>query len=289
MRPIIYEILEDLKSSGSVDDIIDTLNRYEEDLVKWFIKYSFKKNEENNLIAFYKIMTKPKFYKAVKKIVKKDVGFKLSPDFSLIISGFMSRFIKDETMDELRQKYFEVASELLKKRVKKLIKIGIDEKLALELGMTIPSSNIEKTQTMVGHYTRLICQKIYKMSATNVVVTDIKVLTKMFKYLFPEDYISLVAINILLEHKSRINGSSETQIKVWNMLTDVSLFSLEKLDKKELKVALTTYVSTRIRDSKRDNDPARRISLTSISDDQFPLVYKVVNKLAKDDENKKYL
>jgi hypothetical protein len=281
------EIIYDLKECESTEDFMNVLEVEQENIIKWYVSKSFHKNQSDTLAVLFKIFTKKKFIKALKKLIKSD---NINSDFAIIISGFINKFRSDESMREIKELYLNLLPNLLKKKIAKLVKkTHVDEKAALELLAAVPTTNLYDNESQISHYCRIICTKLYLLSSHEVVVKEADDLRKLFKILFGEEFFHYVAVSILLEKKDRISNSNESQIKMWNMLTDFALNALESFEKKDIKNALKLYVEKREKDKTADHDGARRTSLLSISGEIYPTLASVIKKLSKDDEIKKYL
>jgi hypothetical protein len=288
----VKEILKDLKGKNfnglNKDDRTYMVYENMHSLVDFYIKKGHKAHQIVDEI--FDRFENPKVAKAFTRIVKTQDEYPLDLGTATVLADFLEK--RHQKIDEeLVEQYSNVIDKILKKRIKKLNKkLGLEKDLLKELLVVVSEPDAISDPRFVGIYVQRMLRKLYVIAKDNETgLEDVKSVKKLFKALFGEDLLNDIAVNILLERKDFIRNFNESQKSVWNLMTNFALETLEKNKKKELKELVAYYVVRRAKDAKRDRDSARRIQFAQISEEDYPRLHAVAEKLSEDDENSKFL
>ena len=256
------------------------------------------------LAKVYERLTNDKIAKAFSKLAKEDaVEVEAAPllhDFLELLTSKSNQVDGEEkeAYVAMMNSYLEVLTKIIGKRAKKMAKkLNISEDLAMELLIIMPSKEYVTNEKVLGIYVGKITRQLYSEVAdnkTNLVDAAVdaspELYRKIFKYLFEKDFLSNIAINVLLEYKDNLKGMKDTQKAVWSALTTFALEELDSFKSDALKELIIHYVNRRKADVKKNKDQARRVVLSeSIDEETYPNLFKAVNKLKKKDEYKEFL
>ena len=104
-----------------------------------------------------------------------------------------------------------------------------------------------------------------------------------------EEYIGSVITFALLERKEKIATFSEGQKKLFNDITEYCFKKMENMSKDDIGSILKAYVENRQRDDKANRDTNRRYYISSLPENDFPKILKVVERMCSANEDiKKY-
>lgn len=277
------------------EDLGYTIYDYHKDLVAEYIA-KLKPKNANLFIPLWEVMSKPKFLKATKWMMKEYKG-DIDMGIAILFGAMIDWYRKVENHDdEIIGEYAVLIKKILKPRVKEVSnKLDISPDLVQELLVIAPSSEYISSPKFVGVYSRKMIQKLYAFAGQNKTtldalgITDSKSLRKLFQNIFGKELVGAIAVEILLERKEHLKTLNKTQQSLWNLLTEFSLEVIEKMDKDERKEALQSFCSRRFNDSKRDTDSARRISFLTISEEFYPKTTALAKKMSKNEEVAKWL
>ena len=177
----------------------------------------------------------------------------------------------------------DISRIILKKRIKKFVKEGIDESLAFDLLSVLPNSKIlEKSP---NYHLRRFFGVIYEHAKVKEI--DIN---KIMKMMFKDDEadIATVITYALLERKEKIVSFTEGQKKVFNDITEYCFKTLEEMNKSTINAVLKSYVEARKRDDSQNKDSNRRYYISSLPESDYPRITRAVMKICENEELKKY-
>lgn len=271
----VKEFLNEFKLKKNKEQLVPILADYLVDIEDYYFKKGHKDRE--TVEKLFEKMNNKKFVKCLKVLQKEEI---LDEGVPVIITNFIER--KGSELDEeLVNDYIKVVNKILKEKVKKLSeKLDIEKDIVKDILVVVPGDDYIEDR-IVGIYVGRVCRKLYIL-AKNDLNLNIKQIKKMFKFLFKEELIYDVAVQILLEKKEYMKNFDEKQIAIWNTLTDFALKTLNNLNKDELREKIVRYCKRRSND---ERDVARRVSLSQIDKDSYPTLYKVVNKLKEKNED----
>ena len=275
MKQFIRQFTDKKELKGaSKQQLADSIFADQEEVVNFQLRKSFKDRETRDVL--YEIMVSKPFIKGFKEFVKnKHDEYDVSPVWSIIISELLGN--KFESLDEdVVATYDKIVAKLLKPQVKALAsKAGISREVATELLVVAPCKEISENHKVTNIYVTKVLRKLY-MVANEV---DLKLtstqLKDIFKFIFEKDVLGEVAITILLERKTTISGFSESQLRVWNLVTSYALDILTKR-RSDISELLGKYYA--IKNSSKGNDGARRINLEQLPQEDYPKLYKAMKK-----------
>lgn len=176
---------------------------------------------------------------------------------------------------------------ILKKKMKKMKKKGIDERLAFDVLSIIPDKKVMELYASSRIYrlkSLLFC--MYTHAKTKEVPFQ-----KIIDIILGEKYYPGIISFLLLERKEKFGNLDENQKKFYIQLTQWCFDTLEKeLSKREIRDTLTAYVNQRRRDELNGRDGNRRYVLSTLSETDYPKIKKIINEMIVQDESvRKYL
>lgn len=291
-----YDSKKDLKK-GYYDYLLEMLP----DAIKFVIRYGHFENNKELKEAIYEKICDPSFIKFLKKQLKDDAvleSVELLPNViynicrEATIHAADESVKKDGTEDvkpDVNETFdlsdlTEISKIILKKKIKKLVKAGVDESVAFDVLSVIPSKKIiEKSPYF--HIKNLFAVLYQHAKAKK----DIK-FNVIIKKLFSEDELRYIVSFAMLEKRGKCSNFNDGQKQLFSDITMWSLKYLEGCDKKDLASILTAYVKVRKTDDSKNNDEKRRFYISEVPQDKYPKVTKVVAKIIQADESaKKYL
>ena len=262
--------------------------------IAMLIKYGNVEAVKGCKESIYEKITDPKFVKYLSKEIKNGAEFDnmiLLPTIIYDIIGEAQKALAAEKAENPdSETTFDlddlvgISREILKKKIKKMKKNGIDDALAFDLLSVIPTTKIlMKSQQ---YHIRRFFTVLYEHATTKEIN-----FTKVMKEIFKDDdeYIGSVIVFALLERKEKITNFTDTQKKLFNDITEYCFTTLEDMKKDEIYTILKSYTDVRKRDESQNKDTNRRYYISSLPESDYPKILKVVNKICDMDENlKKY-
>ena len=271
------------------EELAKWLYEHQTEMISFFIKKGFYKDQQPLVMSLYSKMEHEKFPKALKYIIKKgkkdeNSDIRLEPGFAVIINGFLENVNRKEDKDmfaDLCEEYTEIIEKILGKKAKKIAKdTDIEKDIILEVLSIAPSEEYIKNEKAVAFAVQKILRKLYALAKdADLGIEKTSQFKKMFSKVFNKELLDVVAINILLERKEHSKNYNETQLNVWNKLTDFALETLEKQKKGHILELLKFYAKRRMMDEKNKKDAARRMVLVTLPDDVYPNINKALKKL----------
>lgn len=221
------------------------------------------------------LLINPKFIKTVKSIVKSE-DYSTDVGFAMVINAVISNYyeeLDDETIEELTILITKILKELTKKVAKKT---DISKEVVQEFLVILPSIDVLSRPNIISMYTDRMLFKAYSMAKDDTFELNEKQLKKLFTVIAGKDYLVNIATGILLQRKEMITNFTENQLKMWNVATNFALNLLEKSDKSEIERSIKYYnkIVTKF-------PGARRIELSTLLEEDYPKIIKVVSKLNK--------
>lgn len=292
----IREFIDGLKMKKmKAGEIAEDIVYIQSNLVGFYIAHAHKVANADLVKELHEKMIHPKFPKALTKIMKaakKESGFEpLDLGFAVIIAEFLEKNRNNENLtDEVKTEYADIINELLKKRSKKIAKksdVNID--VVKELLVITPDVGYISNDRFVGIYSQKMLRKLYYFAnKVDTGIKDIDQIKVLFEKIFDngddeeKSLLDLIAVNILLEKKENLKAyTDEAQIKMWNLMTDFALNTIENQKKKHIAELVEYYCKRREADAKKERDSARRINLNTINAEQYPKFAKVVAKFSE--------
>ena len=178
----------------------------------------------------------------------------------------------------------ELSRMILKKRMKKLEKLGISSTLAFDVLSVIPcKAALESSQS---YRIRVLYETLYEHAKTEQIDFE-----KLIDAVIDEDYQLMCITFALLERKEKFSRLTDSQKTLYLAITNWCFNTMEKkLKKAEVAEVLNIYVRNRTRDDKNGKDSNRRYSLSSLSEEEYPRIAGIVKSMIADNDSvKKYL
>ena len=292
-----YDSKKQLKK-GYYDYLMEMLP----DGIKFIIRYGHMESNKEIKEAIYEKICDPAFVKHLTKRLKDgDVDdFELLPNIIYDIIKEASKQTKASTeakADENGEKKEEPKVEdefdladltklskvILKKKIKKLVKAGVNEEIAFDVLSAIPSSKIIEKSPY--HHIRNLFVVLYHHGKDKDINLDV-----IMKKVFSDDDMRYVISFSMLEKKSKLTTLTDKQKVLFADVTKFTFKRLEKYDKDDITEIIKTYIKCRKNDEQRNMDSERRLALSALPVESYPKINKALNKLIKADESiKKYL
>lgn len=179
--------------------------------------------------------------------------------------------------------FYELNYLILKKKLKKAAKKGIDEDVALDVLCVIPTNDAMKYSKYFR--AKSVLEILYSHAAKKNI--DFK---KIVKLLIDKEYYDIFISYALQERKEKVQKFNEKQKSFFNDVTTWVFEELEDMDSSTIRSILENYIKTRRQDDMAGKDGNRRYFLSSLPEDDFPNICKIVEQLKnKNSENEKYL
>lgn len=262
--------------------------------IQLVVRYGHLAEVKETKEAIYARLTDPDFVKYLKKELKDGFEFDNMELLPVVINDIVIQGNKQvERMKEDNPDFeveldlsdiVEVSSIILKKKLKKFKKAGIDEALAFDVLSVIPTTTILKKSQYF--HIRSLFNVLYEHAKTKEVDFG-KVIKCLFKG--EDDYVPSIITFALLERKEKIGNFNDGQKKLFNDITEYAFKTMEDMKKDDIVAIMKAYVSSRKRDESQNKDSNRRYYISSLPESDYPKILKVVEKMIKMDEDmKKY-
>lgn len=283
-----YDSKKDLRNAyyGQVIDLMPAA-------IMLIIKYGHIEAVKEAKCNIYEKITDPKFLKYLRKEIKNGCEF----DNMIFLPTIIYDIVGEAKKAELEAKengseedvsfdvddMVQVSRDILKKKIKKLTKAGVDESVAFDVLSVIPDTKIlAKSQQ---YHIRRFLTVLYEHAKTKEIKFD-KIMKEVFKN---GDYVNSVIAFALLERKEKIANFTDTQKKLFNDITEYCFTTMEEMKKDEIYEILKSYTGVRKRDESQGKDTNRRYYISSLPESDYPKILKVVNRICDNDETlKKY-
>ena len=179
---------------------------------------------------------------------------------------------------------YKLIKVIMKKKLKKYKKAGIDEDLAFDLVSIIPTCDVLTFNQR--YYLRLFFNYIYEHAKTKTID-----FAKVAKLVFKDEYYPLVITFALLERKEKYASLNDSQKALYLKISDWAFNTMENdMDVDEVEKIIKAYINARKRDDEAGKDGARRYTLSSLSEQDYSKIVKVVNRIKANNPNvEKYL
>ena len=257
------------------------------------IKYGHIEAVKEVKDLMYEKITDPKFVKYLRKEIKAGSEFDnmiLLPTIIYDIVGEAHKAAEAAKADDPDTEttfdvddLVQVSRDILKKKIKKLTKAGVDEAVAFDVLSVIPTTKIlAKSQQ---YHIRRFFTVLYEHAKTKEIKFE-KIMKEVFK---DGDYVNSVITFALLERKEKIANFTDTQKKLFNDITEYCFSTMEEMKKDEIYDILKSYTDVRKRDESQGKDTNRRYYISSLPESDYPRILKAVDRLCDTDEKlKKY-
>lgn len=284
-----FDSKKELKN-GYFTYLIDLLPK----TLEWVVKSGHFKEEEvqETKNSIYQKIVDPDFIKFLKKEIKNDnkiENIKLMP---IVIKEIVEQADKENSKNlaaDPNAKVYdltdlvELSLLILKKKIKKMKKAGIDAKLAFDIASIIPTEDVLKYSYVFRVKSFYDC--LYEHSKTEAIPYK-----EIMEVIVDEEYYPTFITFDLLEKKDRFSKLTDKQQELYVAISNWCFATMEKLSKDDIQAIIQTYVSSRKKEDVNGKDSRRRYSLTSLSENDYPKIVKVIkNYIVDNPEAEKYL
>ena len=259
--------------------------------IKLLVRYGHLDAVKETKEAIYAKITEKAFVKALAKELKNGLEMEELIYFPNVVYDILS--IATKAVQASKEKgedlsidlddLVELSQIILKKKIKKLKKAGVDENVAFDILSVIPTPKIlDKSQY---YHIREFFSVLYQHAKTKDIDFE-KVMKVVFK---GDDYVPSIITFALLERNEKISGFNDTQKKLFNSITEYCFKTMEDMKKDDIVAILKAYTEARKRDESQNKDTNRRYYISSLPESDYPRILKVVSKIIELDEDmKKY-
>lgn len=287
-----YESNKDLKKAyyGQMIDYLPSS-------ISLIVKYGHLDQVQDTKVKIYQKLMDPKFISyLIKEIDKRDLEFDNMILLPIIVRDIRLAAEKEIEATKAENPDAEVTIDLtdvmnlskliLKKKIKKMKKAGIDEDLAFEVLSILPS--VEVLKKSQAFHIRSLFTELYGQAKTKTIDFE-KTINLLFKDDKDNQYLPSLITFALLERKEKIGTMNDSQKKLFNDITEYCFKTLEDMKKANITAVLKAYVSTRAKDEAAGRDTNRRYYISSLPETDYPKILKAVEKLIEEKEdNRKY-
>ena len=263
--------------------------------IKFVIKYGYiqKEDVQETKNAIYTKVNDPDFVKILKKELKNDNkvdNIKLLPIMIKEILGEAKRCNDELIANDPNAKTYdmsdmiELSQIILKKKLKKAEKAGINSSLAFDVFSIIPCK--EALEGSQFYRIRSFYDCIYEHAKSKAVPFE-----DLINIVVGEEYFSVFITFALLERKEKFTKLTDSQKTLYLDISNWCFKVMEKdLSKEEIEKVIKLFISSRKKDESQQKDGNRRYALAQLSADDYPRINKVISKMISSDESiKKYL
>ena len=267
----------------------ETMADYLPDAITFIVGYGHLKENQEIKEAIYQKLLDEDFGKMIEKGIKDDKDYRDDLMMLPIVIRDMNILAKKQAAEDSEAEgrtveypmddLIAISRRILKKKIKKMVKIGVDEDVAFDVLSIIPTDDC-LANSSVNYKVRTLMGTLYEHAKTKTLDFG-----KIITYLFPERYAKVIVLFCLLERKSKFNNFNENQQKFFIQINEWVFSVMEEMDKEEIESIITSYVETRKRDLANNRDENRRYFLKSLPDTEFPRVKKVVDHMLEEDSD----
>lgn len=264
------------------------------EVIKLMVNYSHIKEVQEIRNEVYDRLFDKKLIKKITKLCEEDMEqidyIELLPIIIYdVLKEAHKQHMKEKAEDE-NAKMFDVSdlvklsNIILKKKMKKLSKSGVNKELAFDVLSTVPTSSILDK----GAFRLKNLMAVLYVHAKTETISKEEFAAVVKHVVTPKNYPGFITY-LLLERKSDYVTLDDKQKEFYHVVTDWAFKTLEEeFDEREIEQILKAYFGARKRDKAQNKDANRRFFLSSLPGDEkngYPKTVKVLNKLQSNDES----
>ena len=264
--------------------------------IEFVVKYGYIKQDEvqETKEAIFAKLSEEDFIKFLKKLIKdgeKIENIKLLP---IVIKEIVMAANKYNTEELARDPnstsivdvsdLVELSQIIMKKKLKKFEKEGVDQALAFDILSVIPKDEVlESSQNYRIH---MLMDTLYEHAKSKAIP-----FATIMNILVGEEFYPMFTVFALLERKEKFGTLTDAQKVLYLDISNWVFNTMEKdLTKDQLQEVVNTYIRSRRRDDAQNKDGNRRYALSTLSETDYPRISSFIKKLiANDDSLSKYL
>lgn len=179
--------------------------------------------------------------------------------------------------------YFDLIEVINGKKVKKLVKAGVNEALAVNVRMVIPCDSVLKYST--SWRISELFDVLYDASKTTEIPFD-----TIVKHVVPKEQWTDLIVIALLEKKEMYGNLNDQQKKFYVDVTNWVFKTMENMESEDINEILRIYVNGRRNDEKRGRDCNRRYSLSTLGEAEYKHIVACIKAMiVKDPSIEKYM
>lgn len=241
-------------------------------------------------IGVYKQIAEPGFAKKLNKILEHDTidGLELMPivlkDIMLSIKQKNDQILHENPNGQIYDitPLAELCKTLLKKKLKKMEKKGIDTMLAFDLLCIVPAKKAIEISKF--YRIRSFYDCLYEHAKTKPI--PVKEIMSVVAKNMEEAFLMFA----LLERREKFTKLNDRQKKVYSDISAWCFEELESYDASRIEDVIQVYINSRKRDDENGKDGPRRYALTAVAEGEYKKIAKTVQAIsAKRPQFEKYL
>ena len=260
--------------------------------IKFIVKYGYIKDVKETKEAVFANLSNEDYVKFLKKLIKdgeKIENIKLLP---IVIKEIVEAANKFNTEQIAANPNAEIADVsdlvelsqlIMKKKLKKFEKEGVDLALAFDILSVIPKDDVlENAQ----HYRiRLLMDVLYEHAKSKAIP-----FATIMNIVVGEEFYPMFTVFALLERKEKFGTLTDAQRTLYLDITNWVFNTMEKeLGKDQLSEVMNSYIRARRKDESQNKDGNRRYDMSTLTETDYPRITSLIKKLiANDDSLKKY-
>ena len=167
----------------------------------------------------------------------------------------------------------DLIKKINKKKLKKLVKEGIDESVAFDVTCIIPFADILSEKSSM-YRLKMLFTVLYEHAKTKKIDFE-----KLIKILVGKDQYQKVIAYSILERKDKYVNFNDSQKELFNAITVWTFNQLEEMDIDLINAILSRYVDIRKREKEQGKDSARRYFIGTLPESDYPQIHKIMTKL----------
>lgn len=286
-----YDGKKELKRSYFAE-LIDLLPK----TIEWTLKNGHIDNDDvkttkANIYAKFVSDNGDEFVEAIMKELKNDneiENIKLLPiiikDMLVAVESENAARVQDGRKDILDVSYLvELCKKILKKKIKKAGEVGVSDALAYDILTTIPCG--KAFEYSVNYRINSLFAVLYEHAKVETVPFE-----KVMDEMIDDKFYKQIILFELLERKEKFGKLNDKQKELYLAITAWAFKKLNKMSKDDIEDILKAYVSRRKQDAAQGKDSNRRYAISTLSEDEYPNIAKIVSRIiANDDTLKTYL
>lgn len=178
----------------------------------------------------------------------------------------------------------ELSQLIMKKKLKKFEKEGVDTALAFDILSVIPKDDVlESSQNYRIH---MLMEVLYEHAKSKTIP-----FATIMDIIVGEEFYPIFTVFALLERKEKFGALTDAQKTLYLDISNWVFNTMEKdLSKDQLSEVINSYIRARRRDESQNKDGNRRYALSTLSETDYPRISAFIKKLiANDDTLQKYL
>lgn len=264
--------------------------------IEFVVKYGYIKQEEvqETKDEIFSKLSEEGFVKFLKKLIKDGEKIENIKMLPIVIKEIVMAADKYNT-EKLAENpnsteivdvsdLVELSQLIMKKKLKKFEKEGVDTALAFDILSVIPKDDVLTSSQ--NYRIHMLMDTLYEHAKSKTVP-----FATIMDILVGEEFYPMFAVFALLERKEKFGTLTDAQKTLYLDISNWVFNAMENsFSKDQLQEVVNTYIRSRRRDESQNKDGNRRYALSTLSETDYPRISSFIKKLiANDDTLKKYL